>query len=408
MPAIHPSGKFLYVMNFGSVSSNNGGDIDLFTINGATGALTRSFGTISGGGAQPMAVAFNRLGTIAYVLYAGSSSANSFSSQIKTYTVDLTTGAFTGPTSGIAACVLGGNPWSLRVDPNDKFAYAACLSTDVLIVYSINNGTGALTNIGSTTVTAGSKLASLAIDSFGRFLFVGRQQPWLSKNVLSYQYNATSGALTFANDLLTACPGGGCVGPISMATDPQGQFVYALDSQQGLSGFAVNQTSGAITAVNSLTGIYRPVTAGIGVPFIFAVTGTSPVWQNNCTHNCALTGVVMSGGGGGSGGGMTNPTPPTSHHLTVTQGAYYGYVTSSPAGIDIAPATASNPLPPNSFSASFPANTNVQLCTSPPPQPSQAYDVTWTGSCSGTGICANVSMTRDKQCHVEFVPIIGR
>jgi 6-phosphogluconolactonase (cycloisomerase 2 family) len=403
MPAIHPSGKFLYVMNFGSVSSNAGGDIDLFTINGATGALTRSTGTISGGGAQPMAMAFNRLGTMAYVLYAGSASTNSFSSQIKTYTVDLATGTFTGPTSGVAACVLGGNPWSLRVDPNDKFAYAACLSTDELLAFSINNSSGVLTNAGTLSVTAGSKLASLAIDSFGRFLHAGRQQPWLSQNLLSYQSNVTTGALTLANGVLTSCPGGGCVGPISVVTDPQGQFVYALDSQQGLSAFAVNQTTGALTAVNSLTGIYRPITAGIGVPFTFAVTGTSPVWQNNCTHGCALAGTVASGGGG-----ATNPTPPSSYHLTVTQGAYYGYVTSTPAGIDEAPATILDPAPTNISSAPFPTNASVQLCTFPPSQPSQAYDVQWTGSCSGTGTCTNVSITSDKYCHVDFLPIVGR
>jgi 6-phosphogluconolactonase (cycloisomerase 2 family) len=408
MPAIHPSGKFLYVMNFGRVSFNDGGDIDLFTINAVTGELTRS-GSISGGGAQPMAMAFNRLGTIAYVLYAGSSSSNTFSSQIKVYSVDVTTGTLTGPSSGVQACVLGGNPWSLRIDPNDKFAYAACLSTDELLAYSINSTTGALTNAGTLPVTGGSKLASLAIDSFGRFLFAARQQPWLNQNVLSYQVSATTGALTLANGVLTGCPGGGCVGPIAAVTDPQGQFVYALDSQGGLSAFAVNQTTGALTTVNSLAGIYRPSVAGIGVPFSFAATGTSPVFQNNCTTSCAMIGTITSpAGGGGGSGGATNPSPPTSNYLTITMNESYGGATSSPAGINIAPPSNSNPLPPNDFRAAFPAGSSVTVCATEPPQPIGPYDITWSGSCSGTNWCTTVTMTSDKQCHAGFSHVMGR
>ena len=397
MPVIHPSGKFLYVMNFGTVSNNGGGDISLFTINGATGALTLSASVTSGGGAQPMGMAFNPLGTFAYVLYAGSSSSNSFSSTVKVYSVDATTGVLTGPLSSAAASFLGSNPWSITVDANGKFAYVACVSDDTVIVYSIDSTTGALTNLGNTVVTAGSKLTSLAGDSFGRFLYAGRQQPWYSLNLLSYKADASNGALTLANSVLTACPGGGCVGPMAVVAEPQGKFVYAVDVQQGLSAFSVDATTGALTAAGSLTGVYVPWTAGIGIPFTFGVTGTHPLWQNNCTYGCAMWHT-----GGGSSGPIANPTPPTSHFLTVTQGAFVGYVTSTPAGINIGPATIANPIPNNDFSAPFPASSSVQLCTSPPPQPAQAYDVTWTGSCSGTGQCTTVVVNGDTQCHAEF------
>jgi len=396
VPVIHPNGKFLYVSNFGSVSFNGGGDIDQFAIDGATGALTRSPTVISGGGAQPMGIVFNRLGTIAYVLYSGTSSSNSFSSQVKAYTVDTASGAFTGPISGVAAGVLGSYPWSIAMDPNNKFVYVSTFSTDELIAYSVNSSTGALSNIGSLPVTAGSKLVSLAIDSFARFLFVGRQQPWLSKNLLSYQYNAGNGALTAANTVLTPCPGGGCVGAINVVAEPQGQFVYAVDSQRGLGSFAVDQTTGALTAVNSVND-----TATMPV----AATGASPVWQSNCTYGCALSGAVTPiVGGGGGGPAPTNPSPPTSHFLTVTEGAFFGFVTSSPAGIDYGPPTIGSPIGPNAFSAIFAANSSVQLCTTPPPQPAQAYDITWTGSCSGTSSCTTVTMTSDKYCHIEFTP----
>ena len=395
MPVIHPSGKFLYVMNFDVASINPLGFISLFTINGTTGALTLSASVTSGGDARPMGMAFNRLGTLAYVLYGGSSSTNPFATQVKVYSVNASTGELTGPVSGVAAGPLGSAPWSIAIEPNGKFAYVASLFNDAVLQYSIDPTSGALTNIGSTTVTTQSRLTSLAADSFGRFLFAGRQQPWLSKNLMAYQINAAFGSLSLTNDILTACLSGSCVGPMAVVAEPQGQFVYAKDVGPGLRAFKVDPTTGALTAAGNVTNVYLPWTAGVGIPFTFAATGTSPVWQNNCTLGCALTGTV-------SGGGGTNPTPPTSHYLTVTQGAFVGYVTSSPAGINIGPATIANPIPNNDFSAPFPASSSVQLCTSPPPQPAQAYDVTWTGSCSGTGQCTTVVVNGDTQCHAEF------
>jgi 6-phosphogluconolactonase (cycloisomerase 2 family) len=404
MPVIHPSGKFLYVMNFGSVDSNSGGDISLFTINGATGALTLSANAISGGGAQPMGISFNPLGTFAYVLYAGTSSGNTFSSQVKVYSVDATTGELTGPLSGAAACGLGNHPWSIKVDAYGKFAYVACLAGDEIITYSINSGTGALTNSGSIAVTAGSRLSSLAADRFGRFIYAARQHPWYYTNLLSYLANATSGALSTANSVLSSCPGGGCVGPMAVVAEPQGQFVYAIDVQQGLSAFSVDASTGNLAAAGSFSGkVYVPWSGGLGMPFTFGVTGTSPLWQSNCTQGCAMAFGSSSGGGSSA----SNPTPPTSFRLNVSQGAFFGTVTSSPGGINYSPPTNSNPLGNNNFSAFFPANSSVQLCTNPP-LISGPFDVTWSGSCSGTGQCASVQMDRDRDCHVEFMPVIGR
>ncbi|MBL0122654.1 MAG: beta-propeller fold lactonase family protein [Betaproteobacteria bacterium] len=407
MPAIHPSGKFLYVMNFGSASNNGGGDISLFTINGVTGALTLSPSVTTGNGAQPMGIAFNRLGTFAYVLYGGTASANTFSSQVKVYSVHATTGVLTGPLSGAAAGALGGGAWSIAVDASGKFAYVATLFTDEVIAYSINSVTGALTNLGSTMVTAGSKLASLATDSYGRFLIAGRQQPWLSKNLLSYQINAISGSLTPANNVLTACSGGSCVGPLAVVAEPQGQYVFAIDSAvtSTLSAFSVNAATGALTATGAAVGIVTPRNPGVSYPITFGVTGASPAWQNNCTYNCALP---HTGSGSGGGGGGPNPNPPTSHFLTVTQPIYIGFVYSSPAGIDYGPPTISNPIPPSDFRAEFPVNASVQLCTFPPPPSSQAYDIEWTGSCSGTGVCTSVTMNSDKDCQLNFKPVSGR
>ena len=131
------------------------------------------------------------------------------------------------------------------------------------------------------------------------------------------------------------------------------------------------------------------------------------MWQSNCTNGCALAGFVSTGGGGG-GTPPANPSPPTSHYLSVAQGVHFGFVSSSPAGIDYGPATSSNPLGANVSANHFPANSSVQLCATPPPQSAEAYDITWTGGCSGTGQCTTVQMSSDKFCHLEFSPVSAR
>ena len=406
VPVMHPNGKFLYVMNFGTVGNEGGGDIDEFAIDGAKGALTLTGNAISGNGSQPMGIAFNRLGTRAWVLFGGSTLANPLSSRIALYDVDLASGAFTGPVSTIAATAPGNYPWSIAIDPNGKALYVANLGSNEVVTFGIDATNGTLSNLGSLAVR--DKAASVAADSFGRFAFVAKQQPFYTVNALSFLIDANTGALSTAGSAISGCPGGACTGPISIAAEPQGDFVYVIDSVGGLTSFAVNQQTGALTSVSSRTGVQHPNPGGIGFPFTFAASGTSPVWQSNCTNGCALTGVVVRTGGGGGGTPPSNPSPPTSHYLSVAQGNNFGFVTSTPAGIDYGPATNGNPLGSTVSANHFAANSSVQLCASPPPDAGGPYDITWSSGCSGTGLCTTVHMDSDKFCHLEFSPVSSR
>ena len=81
----------------------------------------------------------------------------------------------------------------------------------------------------------------------------------------------------------------------------------------------------------------------------------------------------------------------------MTRGSWGGHIVSTPAGIDYGDAT-------NLFSAGFASATVVKLCATPPSTPLQAYDITWTGACSGTASCTNVLMDRDRECRLELTP----
>jgi len=123
--AIHPSGKFVYAVNYDS------NDISMYTINTATGSLT-SIGTLA---AVAGAIVIHPSGNFAYVTSSGG---------VSMYTIDTTGGALTfAGTTGP-----GSSPGSITIHPSGKFAYGTNSPNDVSI-YSIDAATGSLTLIGT-------------------------------------------------------------------------------------------------------------------------------------------------------------------------------------------------------------------------------------------------------------------
>jgi DNA-binding beta-propeller fold protein YncE len=123
--AIHPSGKYVYVVNYDS------NDISLYTKNITTGDLT-SIGTQA---AAAGSISIHPSGKFAYV---------PSSSGVSMYTIDTTTGALTfAGTTGA-----GSSPGSITIHPSGKFAYAPS-SVNTISMYSIDDATGSLTLIGT-------------------------------------------------------------------------------------------------------------------------------------------------------------------------------------------------------------------------------------------------------------------
>ena len=404
---IHPTGKFVYVVNevrFGSPIGN----ISVFTVNPTTGTLTAAGTTADSGGAPATALAISPSGDYAYVTYmwtTGTPSGNTYWSTVKTYAVNQSTGLFTGP---IGSAATGDNPWSIVVTPDGHYAYVGNATTNngVLDIYSINQSTGVLSLLSSSLTLPTAKPASLAMDSQGRFLYVGQQYPTNYHNLVVYSINPANGSLTNMWGGLTGS--GSLVGPIAVVAEPQGEFVYAMDVTGEIVPYHLNAATGELTPSGSaVTGLYLGGgTIGIGDPFFFAASGTSPVWQNGYTTGGAI--YASSGGsGGGGGGGNTSPPPASAYELDVTYGVWGGNIVSSPAGIDYS----SEPiLNRNKFSAEFATGSVVTLCETPASTPSQAYDVNWTGTggCGGTATCTHVTMNHDQSCHLDLTPVSTR
>jgi DNA-binding beta-propeller fold protein YncE len=124
--AIHPSGKFVYVVN------NDSSDISTYNLNPTTGDLA-SIGTIA---ATAGSIVIHPSGKFAYVTSSGG---------VAMYTIDTTTGAltFAGTTAS------GSTPDSITIHPSGKFAYGTNSVSNIVSMYSVDTSTGSLTLIGT-------------------------------------------------------------------------------------------------------------------------------------------------------------------------------------------------------------------------------------------------------------------
>lgn len=219
---VDPSGKFAYVTNY---SSSN---VDAFTINSTTGALTFIGAIATGSG--PHSVAVDPTGKFAYVAYGVNVSGG-----VSAFTINTTTGALTG-NGTIAAGV-----WAtgISIDPTGQFAYA--VSSTSIFAYTINGTTGALTSNG--TYVAGANLSDFTIDPTGKFAYVTDQN---SSTVSAYTINGTTGALTSAGSL-----GTGAANRL-IRVEPTGKFSYIVNfSDSYINGYSINGTTGALSSIGT-------------------------------------------------------------------------------------------------------------------------------------------------------------
>jgi 6-phosphogluconolactonase (cycloisomerase 2 family) len=133
-------------------------------------------------------------------------------------------------------------------EPRGKFGYATSAANQ-LLAYSIDQTSGALTQMAGAEVAAGSNPLDVHVDSSGRFAYVAN---YGSDNVSAYSIDPTTGHLTTA-------PGSPFTGghlPNRLTIDVTGQFVYVANNglisgaAKGVSGFAIDSSTGALTPIS--------------------------------------------------------------------------------------------------------------------------------------------------------------
>jgi len=272
--AIDPTGRFLYTANNGDQT------ISQFAINTSTGALTTVSNAI---------VAFNSIwriivdptGRFAYALHSNT--------RLVQYSINQTTGVLTSLGS-VFASEIGGSTYNICVDPTGRFVYTTNLENNFIRQWAINQTTGVLTQI-TTDISTGAGTGpqtGMQIDPSGRFLYVGYST---SNQVGQFAIDQTTGALTTIPGLVTVAtnlssiaiePSGRflyvtCTGVLyqhsidqnsgaltqvtsglgpsfnlgNIAVDPNGQFLYGVYSA-GFVQYSINQRTGLLIQVDLL------------------------------------------------------------------------------------------------------------------------------------------------------------
>ena len=252
--AIDPGTKFLYV------TLMNSAEVAGFSINATTGALTAIPGSPFPAGNTPVQAIVDSTGKFLYV-----SNLNDSQGTISGYTID--------PASGVLAPVAGspfptqGNfpgPAGLAMGGAGKFLYVGMSGTvnanNVISGFSIDPGTGALTQLPGSPFPAGLGPLGIASDSTGAFLFAANSH---DDTLSAYAIDASSGALTE----LAGSPYATHSVPVAVAVTPNRKIVYV--SNAGSGDFSVFGLDTATQILNALAG--SPFSIGQQAPGVIAI-----------------------------------------------------------------------------------------------------------------------------------------
>jgi 6-phosphogluconolactonase (cycloisomerase 2 family) len=132
-------------------------------------------------------------------------------------------------------------------------------------VFSFNSSTGALT-LAAPAVQVGTDPSGVVTDNTGHFVYI----PNTADATISAFTLDASGTLTSLGSPVPSGGNGSINGPMDIATDINGRFVYVCNASNDISVFSMNSSTGALTPVGG-----SPFSTGNGPHAILFVQGTS-------------------------------------------------------------------------------------------------------------------------------------
>jgi 6-phosphogluconolactonase (cycloisomerase 2 family) len=215
-------------LRFGYASNNGGTNIDIFSYDANTGAVTPNGSATNISGVNSQSSLVEPGGRFYYTSNQGNNT-------ISQFTVDQASGSLTS----IGAAVGSGGTTAAGIctDPNGRWLYIQNVGTGGLRSFQINQTTGALSLVGASALPAD---ITCAVTANGRFLV---NQAGGGINV--FRIDQTTGELSFdANYATTECPGGGAA-----SVDLQGGVYCATNTQ--VAAFTMDETTGALTLAST-------------------------------------------------------------------------------------------------------------------------------------------------------------
>lgn len=240
--AIDPSAQFMYLV------SGNSANLWIFSIT-SNGALTPLSGTpvvLSNSGIVSSSVVIDPSGKY---LYVTASSSSSVLGSIFGFSRNTTTGVLTSlagfpfSVAGQANHVAfdpGGN--FLLVTGNNVFGTAGGLS-----VFSLDASTGSLTLASGSPFQVGDDPAGVAVDASGKYVYVPNTA---DATISAFTLDSATGGLTPVSGSPFPSGGNGSInGPLGIAADTAGKFVYVCNASNDISAFSINSSTGVLTPV---------------------------------------------------------------------------------------------------------------------------------------------------------------
>jgi 6-phosphogluconolactonase len=249
--AIHPSRRFLYAV--GEISNFRGkkaGAVSAFTIDPASGKLTM-LNQESTGGDGPCWVATDATGKVALVANYGGGSVESL--PIKP---DGSLGApatFIQHTGSSVNKSRQSQPHahSFNVTPDNRYAIAADLGLDKLMIYDLNTSDATLKphDPPFATMPPGAGPRHLAFHPNGKFAYVCGE---MGMTVTAFAYDGVKGTLTQIQTTGTLPQGTESSTKFSTAevqVHPSGRFLYVSNrGHDTIATFTIDQATGKLTA----------------------------------------------------------------------------------------------------------------------------------------------------------------
>src|SRR6202166_2195954 len=235
--ALHPSGKFLYAANAGQAGSAES-DISLFSI-ASNGVLTEVFPrtTVAPDASLPHLLLMDPAGAFLYVGNAGSNN-------ISVFSIDSGSGALTqvaGSPFAINAPLL-----NMQLTPSGNFLYVSVVSQPLGLILAFSVNAGTLTFVNGYP-TDGLNPNGLAIDPGGTYLYAANSG---SNSISIFSIAATGTLQEIPNSPLNV----GYLVPFALILDPQGKFLYvANQGSNNVAAYSINATTGLPNILTTTT-----------------------------------------------------------------------------------------------------------------------------------------------------------
>jgi 6-phosphogluconolactonase len=248
--ALHPNGRYLYAVNETmEFEGERAGSVSAFALDAAAGTLSE-LNRVSSGGGAPCHIEVDREGRhVLLANYAGGSVA------AIALVEDGRLGKRTAFVQHKGSSVDAGrqeapHAHSIRIDPSGKFAVAADLGLDRVLVYRFDGESGALRSNDppGATVEPGSGPRHFSFRNDGRFGYVINE---LRSTVTAFAWDVEKGLLETVQTISTLPEGfRGTSHTAEVVVSPDGRFVYGSNrGHDSIAVFRCDPASGRLALV---------------------------------------------------------------------------------------------------------------------------------------------------------------